>query len=146
MVELSSLGQPALAILAGPLLPQGCRPGCSVSRLGVGSQVPSTLASSHREPARHSGGRSNRERSIPSGQGCQQGGGGHPGSSWLLPQEAQAGEGWGLWPPQSPGYSLEDKESESSPFLLVLLLPLGSACREARVHELKVSVLGRHCG
>ena len=47
VVELASLGQLALPLLAGPLLPQGCRPGCSVSRLGVWSQVPFSLASSH---------------------------------------------------------------------------------------------------
>ena len=88
-----------------------------------------------------------RERSIPSGQGCQQSGGeGHPGSSWLLPQEAQAGKSWCLWPPQSPRYSLDDKDSENRPFLLVLPLSLGWAHREARVHELKVSEHGRHCG
>ena len=91
VVELASPGQPALPILAGPLFPQGCRPGCSVSRLGVGSQVPSNLASSHRKPARHSGGRSNRaKRRINSLRVGLPAGGGHPGSSWLLPQEAQA--------------------------------------------------------
>lgn len=56
VVELVSLGQPVLPILAGPLLPQGCGSGCSVSRPVVESQVPSTLASSHQKPARHSGG------------------------------------------------------------------------------------------
>lgn len=53
VVELDSLGQPAM---------QGCRPGCSVSRPGVGSQVPSMLASSHQKPARHSGRRSSRAK------------------------------------------------------------------------------------
>lgn len=64
-----------------------------------------------------------RERSIPLGQSCQQGG--LPGRRLSPAQEAQAGEGWDLWPPWSPGYSLEDKESESSPSPWVLPLSLG---------------------
>ena len=67
VVELASLGQLALPILARPLLSQGYRPGCSINRPGVGSQVPSTLASSHWKPARHSGGRfSGAKRTINS--------------------------------------------------------------------------------
>lgn len=59
VVELAFLGHSALPVLA---VPQGSRPGSSVSSPGVGSQVPSTLASNHQELARHSRGRSNRAR------------------------------------------------------------------------------------
>lgn len=115
VVELAFLGQSALPVLAGPLLPQGCRPGCSVSRPGVGSQVPSTLAASHRKPARHSGGRFSRAKrtinslraGLPRRRVTQE----------AAAPEAQAVEGQGLWLPSSLGTHSEDKESESSPLL-----------------------------
>lgn len=65
-----------------------------------------------------------RDRSIPSGQDCQQRGKGSPGKRLSPAPEAGAGVGWDLRPPRSP-YSLEDKESESSPSPWVLPLSLG---------------------
>jgi hypothetical protein len=59
VVELASLGHPALPVLA---VPRGSRPASSVSSPGVGCQVPSTLASNHQELARNSGERSNRAK------------------------------------------------------------------------------------
>lgn len=145
VVELAFLGQPALPILAGLLLPQGCRPGCSVSRPAVGSQVPSTLASSHRKPARHSGGRlSGAKRTINSLRA------GLPKrrvTQEVAAPGAQAGEGWGLWPPSFPEYSLQRQRiREQPPPPWVLSLSLGWARGEACARELKVSVFGKHCG
>lgn len=45
-----------------------------------------------------------------------------------------------------PLYSLRRQSQKAAPFLLGTVLSLGHARREACVRELKVNVLGRHCG
>lgn len=119
--------------LAAPSAGLGWGARCPLHWLPLTGSQPGTQEENLVEP---------RERSIPSGQGCQRGG---SPRKWLAPApEAQAGEGWGLWPPLSPGYSLRQQGvREQCPPPRVLPLSLGWARREACASELKVSQRAR---